>query len=293
VQGIEDFPGYDAATRCIRLTTRVAVTHDDAKRPVGYLGRAHPLVRRALDRVRNLSFGGEARRSQDVRVSAVNADVEAPALLCTFLGRVTSDAGREYERVIATRVDSQGIGETTSSPTDWMQLADPDRAIRTADLWEKHFQAFGSEALERARGAAEESFLPMAEAFVENHREELERSRGAQARWLADRARETTAGAIPEARIMELFAEGASVVRDREETGEGGPSWSALTDPEERLAAFARDSAQSPARRNEAEGVLRIYRQRIRELEAHFALEPPVVIPLGLLMLVPEDGRGA
>ena len=173
-----------------------------------------------------------------------------------------------------------------------MQLATPDRAIRTTDLWEKHFQAFGSAALKRACDAAEDSFLPMAESFIEDHREELERACGEQARWLADRAREITAGAVPEARALELFPEGASVAADNGQE-QVAPSWSLLTDPEERLAAFARDSAQSPARRSEAEGVLRIYRQRMRELEARLALQPSEVIPLGLLMLVPEDGRDA
>jgi hypothetical protein len=40
---------------------------------VGFLGRAHPLVRRALERVRHLSYGGAA--GLDPRVSAVAADV--------------------------------------------------------------------------------------------------------------------------------------------------------------------------------------------------------------------------
>ena len=178
------------------------------------------------------------------------------------------------------------------TPNDWMQLAHLDRAIRTTDLWEKHFQAFGSAALDRSRTIAEDSFLPMADAFIEDHRKELERARGEQGRWLADRAREITAGAIPEARTLELFPDGASVAASMNHE-QSAPSWGALTDPEEQLAAFRRDPAQSPARRSEAEGVLRIYRQRMEELEARVALQPPEVVPLGFLMLVPEDGRGA
>ncbi|MBI3800827.1 MAG: hypothetical protein HY268_28100 [Deltaproteobacteria bacterium] len=59
--GLDDLPGYDPTTRRLRLTTKLEVTSDARERPVGFLGRAPPLVRRALDRVRNLSFGGSAR----------------------------------------------------------------------------------------------------------------------------------------------------------------------------------------------------------------------------------------
>src|SRR5262249_50794052 len=56
--GLGEVPGYDADTRGLRLTTQIDLVRDEQERPVGYLGRAHPLVRRALDRVRHLSFGG-------------------------------------------------------------------------------------------------------------------------------------------------------------------------------------------------------------------------------------------
>lgn len=291
IHGLEDMPGYEPSARRIRLTTRIEVTRDGEKRPVGFLGRAHPLVRRALDRVRNLSFGGDARRGQDVRVSAVTAPVSRPTLLCTFLGRIASQAGRELERAIAVRVDARGAEEAITAPSAWLALADPDRAVRTADVWKAHFAPFGGGVQESARAAAEGAFLPLAREFVEKHRGEMEKASRAQEQWLAERAREIT-GTGPELRTIDLF-EGASVTRDRSDASSLAPAWSTLTVSEERLGGFARDASQPPARRGEAEGVLRIHQQRMRELDARLALQPPEAIPLGLLMLIPEDGRGA
>jgi len=94
--GMDDLPGFDLPARQIRLTTKMEVTEDEKERSVGYIGRAHPLVRRALDRVRNLSYGTSAQQSLDPRASAVKADVPEPTVLYTYLGRVSSGAGRKW-----------------------------------------------------------------------------------------------------------------------------------------------------------------------------------------------------
>ena len=61
-----------------------------------------------------------------------------------------------------------------------------------------------------------------------------------------------------------------------------------LTTPEQRLAAFAADRSQPTSKRSEADGVLRLYRQRSQVLDVLFDLRDPEVIPLGVLMLIPE-----
>jgi superfamily II DNA or RNA helicase len=134
MHGLADLPGYDPEHRLVRLTTRLDVSSDENENSVGFLGRAHPLVRRAIDRVRVFSFGANARRGQDQRVSAVKAKVPQPQLLCTFLGRVNSRAGRELEKVLAVKVTKQGDCEFCDSPDDWSPLTDPASAIRTTDL---------------------------------------------------------------------------------------------------------------------------------------------------------------
>jgi hypothetical protein len=63
--------------------------------------------------------------------------------------------------------------------------------------------------------------------------------------------------------------------------------WAALDDPALRLAGFAVDVAQPARARGEADGVLRIYRQRLAALDERAALRPPEVVELGALMVVP------
>jgi len=281
--GLEDLPGYDPAKRVVRLTTKLDVTSDDAKNPIGYLGRAHPLVRRALDRVRNLSFGGTATEGQDPRASAAVADVPEPMLLYTFLGRVSSRAGRELERVLAVKVMSSGATEVYDTAQQWAALADPAKAIRTTDLWENHFQDWGDNARTAAEQAALTGFKPIAEAFIQERTQSLEGERQSQQQWLQKRVDEIT-GTPQRAEVQrELFDQPEST------SGQGPPSyaWLSITDPAQRLAAFASDSHQPLSKRSEADGVLRIYRQRTTFLDSLSSLGEPEVILLGVLMLLP------
>lgn len=297
LHGLEQLPGYDADDRVVRLTTRLEVMRDEKERPVGFLGRAHPLVRRALDRVRNLSFGGMASAGQDARASAVAADVPVPTLLYTFLGRVMSRSGRELERVLAVLVPAHGSPTFHATADGWSDLIDPANAIRTGDVWKKHFASWAAGAASQACSVAQESFGPLAESFIEQRRRSLNSDLANQQDWLKQRSIEITGtatvptavqGAFPFARGDEASSTPAS--------GDAPPAvaWQSITDPLDRLAAFQGDRNQSPAARVEADGVLRIFRQRQSTLESLLDLRPPEVVPLGLLMLVPmEVSRGA
>ncbi|MGA1998211.1 MAG: hypothetical protein ABSH45_20790, partial [Bryobacteraceae bacterium] len=84
----------------------------------------------------------------------------------------------------------------------------------------------------------------------------------------------------------ELFQEGAAPPQPP-------PVWRTLVDPGERLAGFETDRTQSTKLRNEARVVLELYEHRRKELAAHLALVLPVVLPLGILMLIPEAADAA
>jgi ERCC4-related helicase len=291
IYGMQELPGYDPERRIIRLTAKMDLTKDSHGNEVGYLGRAHPLVRRALDRVRNLSFGGGASSGQDARASAVSADVPAPALLCTFLGRVSSRQGREFECVLAVRVACGVSPVLLTSASDWTPFADPKRAIRTGGLWETHFQDWGETAQGDAKRTAAEGFRPIAEAFLQERKSSLEKERTAQNEWLARRSEEITGAASRERdRQPELFDLGRP---EPSFAPVAAADWADLKDPADRLAAFHADRGQRPAERSEAEGVLRIFKQRNQALDRLLDFKPPEIIPLGLLMLIPEAGNGA
>jgi hypothetical protein len=256
---------------------------------VGFLGRAHPLVRRAVDRVRNLSFGGAGQADQDPRVSVVSADVPKPTLVFTFLGRVSSRAGRELERVLAVKVMQEGAPKFLEHADQWLSLADAARALRTTDVWKRNFASWAVDCPALGRQVARDGFDPIAQSFIESQRQLLDSERSQQAEWLRQRATEITAGLAPQPAQTGLFDSPA----ERRALPPSWPNWAASADPAERLAAFATDRSQPVAKRSEAESVLRIYEQRITHLDARLAMGAPEIVPLGLLMLVPEAGRGA
>jgi hypothetical protein len=282
--GLDQLPGYDPDKRLIRLTTDIDVTADSKDQEVGYLGRAHPLVRRALDRVRNLSFGGMGSAGQDPRASAVRADFAASTLLFTFLGRVSSHNGREFERVLAVKLSRDGATQLLTAASEWSTLADPSRAIRTTGIWEEHFANWYDQALDAARNAATIGFTPLAKRFVDERKAGLKTERQAQSEWLKKRAEEITCAVVAvTARQGELFA----TDEDEQASAKTDSEWGGILDPVERLAAFANDRSQRPQHRSEAEGVLRIYKQRVEHLERLADLRDPEVTLLGILMLVP------
>jgi hypothetical protein len=66
------------------------------------------------------------------------------------------------------------------------------------------------------------------------------------------------------------------------------PRWKTVTSDSDRLAAYAADSAEPPRRRSQAQTVVRIHADRAARLARHRELEAPRILPLGLLLLVPE-----
>ena len=265
---------------------RRQITRDAGEQPVGFLGRAHPLVRRALDWVRHLSFGAGARLGQDPRVSAVAAAVPQPTLLYTFLGRVTSQAGREFERVLAVHVTAEGEACFYSEASAWLSLADPARAIRTTNVWEQYFASWFTSAAARAYAAATTGFSPLAEAFSEGRRKVLDAEGHELQQWLAQRVRDIVGDEVQPVLQGDLFNREPARHADALPTPR---AWASLTDPVECLTAFATDATQAPTRRSEADSVLRIYRQRQADLATRLALNAPEIVPLGVLMLVPEE----
>ena len=283
IHGLDNLPGYDPQDRLIRLTTRIDITKDDHDNSVGFLGRAHPLVRRAIDRVRVLSFGADAKQKKDQRVSAVKARVAAPELLFTFLGRVNSQAGRELEKVLAVKVAASGEAVFFGSPDDWSPFTDPSAAIRTTDMWKTHFSHWGDTAQEKALRTVQTGFIPSAKDFVDERRKLLAKEKANQAEWLRKRADEVTGALVaPSAVQQDMFL--PEVLPESPEKSE----WQSIIDPEQRLAAFHSDRKQSASARAEAEGVLRLYEQRTEYLNRMLALRDPEIIPLGVLMLIPE-----
>jgi superfamily II DNA or RNA helicase len=284
--GLNDVPGYDSNTMTMRLTTNIDITRDVRNQPVGFLGRSHPLVRKAIDRVRHLTFGDASGAIQDPRVSVVKGDVSAPTLLFTFLGRVSSSAGRELEQVIAVRVQASGTSEFYESFDQWRGLADSSRAMRTTDIYQAHFATWFAQAQQRAHQEATEQFNPRGETFIAARKKSLEQECSRQDEWLQQRAREITAGQQEQPQQIDIFGMAPSA-----NPTTFSPAWSSLSDPVDQLAGFAADTGQPPRLRSEADSILRIYRQRMAALQTQLDIGSPETRLLGVLMIVPSEQR--
>jgi superfamily II DNA or RNA helicase len=265
--GLEELPGWDADRGRMRITNDLTVLATDKSEPVGFLGRAHPLVQRAIDRVRHLALG--QKQGVDLRVSAAFARDGRPALVVTFLGRQSGRAGREMERVLGVRVGKDLKPVVQETAADW--LPSPEDGAPSRGVWEKHFAGWGEKAQDIAAKAAETAFRGLAESFARNHRRMLDEEQHRLDNWLKGRADEVCGPA-----------------RDKGPTLFDTIAPTAPRTPVERLQEFfARQPSGSKARA-EAESVLRAYEQRLARIGDRRELRQPEVVPLGLLMLVPR-----
>jgi len=203
-----------------------------------------------------------------------------PALLLTYLGRVNSQAGREYERVVAVRAEGADQLQFMAESAEWLELMHQGKAVSTRDVWEQHFGNGWDSAIADARQFAARQFEPLAESFTRTRRSEIEKEKSELENWLSQRVEDLTGEKITREIQQELFG-----ANKKDETL---PAWLSIKNPRERLAAFVADRTRPPSRRSEADGVLRLYEQRSAVLKACLALNPPEVVPLGFLMLVPE-----
>lgn len=276
--GMEDVPGWDAGSGVLRLTTLVHETHDAEKRALGYLGRAHPIVRRALDRVRNIQHGS-GEQHVDRRVAVAQGDLAKPAVVYTFLGRVQGGAGREFERVLAVRLDRGGVPEVLEDVSTWAALTDTARAVAPRGVWEQHFAAWTSPRPTQVEAAARAHFEALVAAWRPTLDATLDTERKALADWIRSRSEELCG---PVLKQTALFDDSSA------------PAWKTLTDPGQRLASFAVDASNPSAAKGDARTVIELHRRRSEALERRAAIDAPAVSSLGMLLLVPAGGsRGA
>jgi ERCC4-related helicase len=273
---LSDTPGVDPDSRVIRLTTNKDVLIDDEKRLVGYLGRAHPLVRHAIDRVRHTSLG-DGSAGSDHRAAVVKANVSEPTLFCTFLARVNSAAGREFERVVAVRLAKDTESTFCADPREWLQFASFESAVAPAGVWEKQF-GWAPAHLDETRKAAEAAFASIGSQFIETARRTLTREQTELESWLVNRAAELVpAEHMPQGVLFDK----SSAAPKRPET------------PLERLEALRSNNDQPTRLRGQADAVIKLYEDRLNRLKLRDQLSPPEIIPLGLLMVIPEVAHGA
>jgi hypothetical protein len=216
----------------------------------------------------------------------VAGDVVEPTLLFTYLGLIHSRAGREFEQVCAVLVRRPDVTEFISGSERWLSLANPAGGINTRDLWKNQFSSWAGNAEAAALAAAGKGFRPIATDVLNRRRIELRRDQERLQEWLGSRAREIIGDRGQLAVALELPGIGA-----RAEAQPATAAWARLESSLERLAGFANDNSQPVASRHEAQTVITLFRKRLDDLDAREAVREPEVVPLGMLMIVPQTRR--
>ena len=256
--GLEGLPGFDAATRCFRFTRDQEVFQQRAQ-AVGFIGRAHPLTRRAIKRMQVVSGDGV-----DERV-AVAGPADSAGLLLTYMAEMRSARAVEMRKLIALRVnEANEVFEITIQ--DWLawmerlQPREPGAALRAGLA---RWQAAATRAARRI-------IAREAERFRTAHAERAREWEGTLERWIATRA---AAICGPEsAAIADLFDPAA---RDHPMS-----AW-------DRLARAAGDQTLEAPRRHGAAWVVQVADEQRELIRQRAALGQPQLIPAGLLILVP------
>jgi len=281
IHGVKDMPGFDSAEQCIRLTTDLDLTHDEKKRTVGYLGRAHPLVRRAVDQIQQMAYGAEAK-IQDLRVTVVEGNCKTPEVICTYLGRLTSQAGRELEQVLAVRL-TKGQAPEFIENTEWLALTKSEHARKTGGVWDAEFKSWVPKQMEAAETTAAKVFKTIAGKYGANRRTEIDAEEERQSKWLTTRAEQIIGDRAPDLQ-KDLFGKSKPGAQEI-------PNWSTYSDPAQRLAGFAQDRNQPSQLRHEANGVLVLWNKRKDALLAQRTLRDPEVVPIGMLLICQKGGK--
>jgi superfamily II DNA or RNA helicase len=274
--GFSGLPGFDDATGTLRVTRRRDVLRDPAGRSLAFVGLAHPLVRRAIARARCTQVAADNGRV-DIRVSAVRADAGAPlSLLCTFVVELHNARCVAWQSVIAALLPVSGPAVERPDPAMWLELASKDRAIPAAGVWQRFYAGWPSERRVEAASVATAAMQRLTAEFTSAQSAIEEREIANLRRWLYGRANDICGTRIPQ--TEDLFGAPST-----------GHRWLILDDPFERLAAFAVDPDNAPARRREANSAIELFNRRSKESAERLAFAMPVLRPLGLLMLVPPE----
>ncbi len=270
---LDGLPGFDAAQRLLRVTHDPAQLRDAEQHALACLGRAHPLVQRAIARARGIDPGGAL---QDSRVAAACADAGMPpSVLLTFSVEMRSASCTELQRLIAVLLPRSGSAEELREPAAWLARAEPQHVIATADLWRTLFAGWYVSRYHEADTIARDAMTRIAGTFAAAQRARMNAATQTLTRWLTARADDICGRLTP--RTGDLF-----------DTISHGAAWLRPVAPCDRLAAYALDAANPTHRRREANTILEVFQRRCADYAERAALSPPTLRPLGLLMLVPS-----
>ena len=249
--GLDDLPGYDPQTRTLRITRDRSRLRDAQGASLAFLGRAHPLVRRAISRTRHTDIA-ETTGLHDCRVSAARADAGAASgVIQTFGIEIASARGIELQRIIAVWLPASGPPAELVDPESWLRFAAPGRAIPPEGLWQRRFASWVPMRVPVGEKIAAAVMHRVAAEFISRRQDRTAREIADLQRWLRLRADDICGVHLPP--IGDLFGVAPNI-----------PAWKSLSAPLDRLAAFSADADNPPARRREANSAVALFQAPCR-----------------------------
>ena len=269
--GLDDLPGFDGKQSVLRFTRNRNRLRDRQGRSLAFLGRAHPVVRQAISRAQRAD--GTVR---DNRVSAACSDAGTSlAVLLMFSAELRSTARIELQHIIAVLLPIVGAPIKLDRPEQWLRLADPSRALEKSDMWHQLFASWLPTRQPEAEAVATTTMQCEAARISVEYQQRAKREASDLQQWLRGRADDICGAFVP--RTGDLF--GATTA---------GPEQLCLSAPLDRLAGFAADGNNPPARRREANSAVELFQRRGKERDGRALSVPPVLRLVGMLMLVPQ-----
>ena len=293
-QGLEGLPGFDPLAATLDWSEDLDQFLDKTGRPMGFLGAAHPLVRRAIGQARRT----ETQSGQDRRVAvAWSTPATALSVLLTFAVEIRARDHIALRRLIAVLLPRQGEARAMDAPAEILALAarPPPEAAREVqreapsweapwappgdappDAWDRWFADWVPDREAAAINTANQVAERMEAAFAATHGRILHHQIADLDRWLETRAADLcgTSRAPP----ADLFGRPPP-----------GPAWRHLANPLDRLAGCAADPATLDARRRDAAAIVSHYKRLAGDLASRADLSEVRLPRIGLLMLVPAD----
>lgn len=236
------------------------------------IGRAHPLVRRCIDRM---------RQAEPV-VAVIRSDGGVEAVV-TYAASLHAGSVLAWQRVLAVRLRPDAPPAVLHDAAAWFDTAAADgaatrrRAAATAEapatVWERHFAGWATRRLPEAEHAVRTAAMQLADRVRAEREAAAAAEAGALETWLRHRAAALCGPVQP--RLADLFAAPAA------------PDWRTDPDPLRRLGLFAADPAATPAQRQAANEVLALARARSEARQRRLAWETLQLSPIGLLLRGP------
>lgn len=265
ISGLDGLPGYDPTLRTLSLEG---------------LGRGHPVVERAITRMRQAT----------PVVAEVVGQCGGPSLLLTYTAELHGPEGLAWQRVLAVRLERGFPPEVTEDPTQWLNFGaalrgrrptPSEQAIRVNEhgqaharsMWSRHF-AWAQTRLPEAETAALGIASSLARTFLSERRSRAKQDDLALREWLRRRANDLCG--VSQAPTPDLFKAGPPAL-----------DWRSETEPTRRLALYAADTDTPPGCRQVANELLGVLEERLRQANRRTTLGAPVLRPLGMLMRVP------